>query len=238
MENYLPCSKNLFFQIFSLTLMLLADNLANAKWCQKPANWLKTWYMGTHLRVLCKWYPMNTAPTWQGLDGFQNCLLHCALEESSFSIWRVNLCLDCTNDPTSFDIIIWRSRVIFWSGFVIDNSDNNSHSNISLKHCFIIQIFSYGIRRCFSLGTLPSSFISTVKPRFSINMAVKSDDNQNSKIQFFCLFSKVKWTWGQLGLVSMFSGFMIVNMAVKSHDNQNSKFDINFCFENCFVGYD
>ena len=27
-----------------------------------------------------------------------------------------------------------------------------------------------------------------------------------------------------LGLVSMFSGFMIINMAVKNHVNQNSKF--------------
>ena len=35
--------------------------------------------MGTHLRVLGESYPMNT----KGLDGFQNFLRHCALDESS-----------------------------------------------------------------------------------------------------------------------------------------------------------
>ena len=43
-----------------LTLMLLVANMAYTKWRKTPEKWLKTWYTGTHLRVLSKSFPMNT----------------------------------------------------------------------------------------------------------------------------------------------------------------------------------
>ena len=46
-----------------LTLMLVVANLTNTRWCKNPEKWLKTWHMGTHLRVLSKSYPMNTNMT-------------------------------------------------------------------------------------------------------------------------------------------------------------------------------
>ena len=45
--------------------------------------------MGTHLRVLNESYPMNTNMT--GFRRFSKNLCACAVEESSFSIGRVNL---------------------------------------------------------------------------------------------------------------------------------------------------
>ena len=44
----------------SLTLTLLAANLANTKWCKKHKKWLKPWQMGTHLREFSKSYSMIT----------------------------------------------------------------------------------------------------------------------------------------------------------------------------------
>ena len=46
----------------------------------------KTWKMGTHLSVLSESYPMNTN---MGLGGFQKLLHTWDLDESSFSIGRV-----------------------------------------------------------------------------------------------------------------------------------------------------
>ena len=43
--------------------------------------------MGAHLKVLRESYPMNI--TQQGLDGFQESLRACALDESSLSLGRV-----------------------------------------------------------------------------------------------------------------------------------------------------
>ena len=40
--------------------MLLVTNLANTKLCIKPDKCLKSWHMGTHLKVLSEGYPMNT----------------------------------------------------------------------------------------------------------------------------------------------------------------------------------
>ena len=49
-----------------LTLMLLVANLVITKMIQKPEKLLKPWYMGTHLRVLGKSYPINTNITGFG----------------------------------------------------------------------------------------------------------------------------------------------------------------------------
>ena len=62
-------------------------NLANSKWCVNPEKWLKPWHMGTHLKVLCESYPMNT--NMIGFKWFSKILCHCALDESSLSIRRV-----------------------------------------------------------------------------------------------------------------------------------------------------
>ena len=49
------CAFHIFFY-FSMsgmsTVMLLVANLANTKWCTAPEKLLKTWHIGTHLRVL------------------------------------------------------------------------------------------------------------------------------------------------------------------------------------------
>ena len=65
--------------------MPLVATLGNTKWCKKTAKW----HVGTHLRVLCEIYPMNTNMT--GLDGFQKPLPPCALEGSILSIGMVKL---------------------------------------------------------------------------------------------------------------------------------------------------
>ena len=49
--------------IIYLTLILLVANLAKTKWCKKPEKWLKTWQMGTHMRVLSESFPMSTHTT-------------------------------------------------------------------------------------------------------------------------------------------------------------------------------
>ena len=36
------------------------------KMMQKPEKWLKPWYTGTLLRVICESYPMSTNMTWFG----------------------------------------------------------------------------------------------------------------------------------------------------------------------------
>ena len=46
-----------------LTLWLLVANLPDAKWCKIAEKWLKTWQMGTHMRVFSESYPMNI--NWQ-----------------------------------------------------------------------------------------------------------------------------------------------------------------------------
>ena len=77
--------------VLTLTLMPVVANFANTKLYKKAEKSLKPWQTGTHLRVICKSYPMNTnSPTWQGLDGFQKSLYPCALDESSLSTGRVN----------------------------------------------------------------------------------------------------------------------------------------------------
>ena len=48
--------------------------------------------MGTNLRVLCEGFPMNTEMA--GFGWFKKYLQPCALDESSHSIWRVNVPLD------------------------------------------------------------------------------------------------------------------------------------------------
>ena len=60
-----PCVLHLIYHGcgMHLTLMLLMANLASTNWCKSPQKWLKPWHMGTHLRVLCKSYPMNTNKT-------------------------------------------------------------------------------------------------------------------------------------------------------------------------------
>ena len=74
----------------TLSLMLLVANLANTKWCTKPENdrnpgtWVLIWE--------CSARAFKWIPTWQSLDGFQKSLRHCALDESSLSIGRVNNC--------------------------------------------------------------------------------------------------------------------------------------------------
>ena len=45
------------------TLMLLVANLAITKLCKNPEKLLKSWQMGTHLRMLSKSFPMSTNMT-------------------------------------------------------------------------------------------------------------------------------------------------------------------------------
>ena len=74
-----------------LTLMLLAANLANAKWCKKTAKLLKPWHMGTHLWVLSESFPMNTNTTvFRWFSEIFASLYYYALDKSSLSIGRVN----------------------------------------------------------------------------------------------------------------------------------------------------
>ena len=49
--------------IVTLTLTLLGTNFTTTKWCKNPVKSLKPWHMGTHLRVLGQYYPMNTNMT-------------------------------------------------------------------------------------------------------------------------------------------------------------------------------
>ena len=69
------------------TPMLLVANIANTKWCKKPANWLKPWHVGTHLRVLSETYLMNTNRVKLIIKN--RCIP--VLWQSSLSIRRVNL---------------------------------------------------------------------------------------------------------------------------------------------------
>ena len=67
-----------------LSIMLLVANLANTKWCKKaenPSKWVLIWEVSVRA--------IQWIPTWQGLDGFQKSLHHCALVKSSLSIGRV-----------------------------------------------------------------------------------------------------------------------------------------------------
>ena len=72
----------------NFTLMLQVANFANTKWCKATGKRLKHWYNATHLRVLSQ-RAFKWIPTWQGLDGYQQALHACPLEESSLSIGRV-----------------------------------------------------------------------------------------------------------------------------------------------------
>ena len=74
--------------MFTLICSLVA-NLAVTKWCKKAEKFLKSWHIGTHLRVLCDSYPINTN-IWQGFDDFQKSVRPHTLDESSLSIGRVN----------------------------------------------------------------------------------------------------------------------------------------------------
>ena len=75
---------------WSLTLMLLVANFDNAKLHKKakkndwkPGIWVLIWEFSARA--------IQWIPTWKGLDSFQKSLWLCALDESSFSIGRVNL---------------------------------------------------------------------------------------------------------------------------------------------------
>ena len=68
--------------------MLLMANLANTKRCKETEKSLKSWHVGTHVRVLSESFPMNTSMA--GLVGFQRTFRPCALDESSLSINRIN----------------------------------------------------------------------------------------------------------------------------------------------------
>ena len=76
------CFADNFRYVLLLTLMLLVANLANTVWCENPKRWLKTWQMGTHLRVNTN---MNTNMT--GFRCFSK--IFESLNKSSFSIRRV-----------------------------------------------------------------------------------------------------------------------------------------------------
>ena len=92
--------------ITSLALLLLvAQYLANKKWCKimrndwNPGTWVLIWeyrYSGR---------PVQRIPIWQGSDGFQKYLHHCALDESSLNIRRNSLYLI---DVLTFPLDIFR----------------------------------------------------------------------------------------------------------------------------------
>ena len=63
-------------------------NLANTKLCLKKLR--NDWNPGTWVLIWeCSARAIQWIPTWQGLDGFQNSLLTCALDENSLSIGTV-----------------------------------------------------------------------------------------------------------------------------------------------------
>ena len=71
------------FQIFYVTISCHVANLANTKWCKKTGKWLKSWYMGTHLRVLGKSYPMPWTKEASALEG---------LNYLANTSWRLTQC--------------------------------------------------------------------------------------------------------------------------------------------------
>ena len=54
-----------------------------------PEIWLKSWHMGTHLRVLSESFPMNTNTT--GFSWFSKILRPTALDEGSLNNGRVEM---------------------------------------------------------------------------------------------------------------------------------------------------
>ena len=89
------------------TLLLLVATLASTKWYKNPEKWLKTWQMGTHLRVLIESYPMK--PTWQGLDGFQKKIFASLfLYKCSLSIEKVKIGLCLQGFHAAF---LWKSTL-------------------------------------------------------------------------------------------------------------------------------
>ena len=75
-----------YFNIFLLTLTLLAANLVYTKWCKKNDYWnLGSWVLIWEHSVR----DIQSIPTRQGFDDFKKSLRSCAWEESSLSIGRV-----------------------------------------------------------------------------------------------------------------------------------------------------
>ena len=83
-----------------LTLILLVADLAKTKLCEKPEKWLKTWQMGTHLRVLAEIFPIYTNMT--GFGWFSH---FSSLDECSLIMERVNRFEGTGNDHWSQALI-------------------------------------------------------------------------------------------------------------------------------------